>query len=140
MRKKIHIHLFLALVILLTSLTNLCANTLNATHFQPVHSSTKNAYQPQQQNLNNTFFKSSSNSKKEGLIKENISIEDFEESEHSATVYNHKSLFGNNTCAILFKLIIESNSVKTKENLVSQCFNTRTTSLTLHKKFEVFIL
>ncbi|WP_166381978.1 hypothetical protein [Polaribacter sp. 11A2H] len=140
MRKKILRYLFLALVILLSSITNLCANTQNTSHFKPVNSITKSAYQYQQQNLNNTLFKPNSNSKKGGFINKNISIEDFEESEHSATIYNHTSLFGNNACAILFKLLIESNSVKTKENLVSQCFNTRTISLSLHKKFEVFIL
>lgn len=119
---------------------NLQANTINTTHFSKINSFSKTNYTSISQNLSRKFLKSTPKSKKDLLVIEEISIEDFEESKNHLTNYSQKSLFDNNKDAILYKNLIESNAIKTKENLVSQCFNTRFTSLNLHKKFEVFIL
>jgi hypothetical protein len=140
MRKKFYKNLFLVIVLLLSSITLLQANTKNATHLLQAKTANTNYHSSYNYNLKKTFFKPTTGSKKELLVIEEISIEDFEESKNHVKNYSQKSLFGNNTHAILYKKLIESNAVKTKEDLVSKCFNTRITSLNLHKKFEVFIL
>ena len=139
MRNNFHKYLFLALVILLSIFTNMYANTTNITHFKQVNTLSKSSYHTKQQ-LNQTLFKPSTDSKKDLLVIEEIETEEVEESENHVCFYIQKPTFGSNAYAILFKVLIESNTVKTKENLALQRFNTRTTSLSLHKKLEVFIL
>ncbi|WP_158841710.1 hypothetical protein [Polaribacter sp. L3A8] len=130
----------MAFVILLSSITNLYANTTNISHLLHAKTTTQTYHASYNQHYKNTFFKPTSGSKKDLVVIEEISTEDFEESENHLINYSQKSLFDNNTDAILYKILIESKAVKTKEDIVSMCFNIRITSLNLHKKFEVFIL
>ncbi|MCG1036963.1 hypothetical protein [Polaribacter sargassicola] len=138
MRSKFYKHLFLAWVILLSSIVHLYAGTTNNTHFSPSNTTTKSSIYASFTQFNKTIFKPTSNSRKEILVIEEISLENEEENEPNSIKHKNKSLFGNFINTLSYKNLLENVFFKTKELASYQNFNRRNTSLNLYIKFEVF--
>jgi hypothetical protein len=137
MRKKLYTHFFVVIAII-TSVVNCYATSPH----QFLHTTFQESLNTTSQNIDEqaivTIFKPSINITNELFIIEEIPVEEFEEKEESLLHNLKKSIFTNNSSAILFRILFDNASSKTiQESLYQKTFATNV-ALHLYQKFEVY--
>ncbi|MBG7612953.1 hypothetical protein IU405_11910 [Polaribacter sp. BAL334] len=141
MRKKLYTQFFVFLT-LIVSVFNCYATTphlfSNFSYLKGFQENINKTYQDIDDGTTFVAFKPSINIANELFIIEEIPVEDVEEKEESLLHSIRKSVFGFHTSAILYRVLFENATLKTKEDSLYQKTFATHVALHLYQKFEVY--